>query len=534
MQPATVTTPEGSTQADQQGATEAAPAPPRRRAGFLAEARFADVIAGVSVALVLIPQSLAYAEIAGMPPVRGLYAAALPPLLAAFVASSPYLQTGPVAITALLTFGALSVQAEPGSPQYVELGLLLALIVGAVRVLIGLSRAGTVAYLMSQPMLMGFTPAAALLIASSQLPAATGADPPGGGVITDAGWTLANPGAWELGAALIALATLALVLGGRRLNPLFPGIVVAVLAGIAVGSLAGYPGEVVGSIPSGFPPISLDLPWAELPALAVSGAVIALVGFSEAASISRVFAERDRRRWDPNREFVSQGVANLAASVSGGFPVGGSFSRSSLNRMAGARSRASGAVTGLVVLAFLPFAALLEPLPTAVLGAIVIAAVAELVRLGPALRLRHVSRPQFAVAMVTFALTLLLEPHVEYAVVAGVGLSLGIHLWRQLSLDVESSVDDGVLRLWLRGDLWFGNARQLEDELGRRLAAHPEARRIAVHLGGLGRLDTTGALALRSFVAQAREGDAEVELYEVPPALRRLTEGIVECRSEPF
>lgn len=158
--------------------------------------------------------------------------------------------------------------------------------------------------------------------------------------------------------------------------------------GILFSELAGYDGELVGDIPVGAPPISLDLPWAEVGSLVLPAVVICLVSIAEAGSIARTFAALDRRPWNANREFVSQGLANLTAGASGGYPVCGSFSRSALNRVSGANSRWSGAITGVVVLAFLPFAAVLESLPTkAILGAIVIGAVLQLIKLAPILRL---------------------------------------------------------------------------------------------------------------------------------------------------
>ncbi|MBD0290728.1 MAG: SulP family inorganic anion transporter, partial [Thermoleophilia bacterium] len=328
------------------------------------------------MALVLLPQSLAYAQLAGMPSSRGLYAAALPPIVAALFASSPYLQTGPVAITSLLTFGALSSLAPPGSDDYVALGLVLALIVGVTRLVIGVARGGVVAYLMSQPVLLGFTTGASILIVASQLPTALGVQAPGDGVLERAAYSLAHVGAADVTAVLLAAATLALVVAAPRVHALFPGVLLAAAIGIVFSRLAGYEGEKVGSIPVERPPFSLGLGWDSLPDLLVPGVVIALVGFAEPAAIARTFAAAERRPWDPNREFVSQGAANIAAALSGGFPVGGSFSRSALNRLAGAQTRWSGAVTGLAVLVFLPFASLVAPLPQAVLAGIVVGAVA--------------------------------------------------------------------------------------------------------------------------------------------------------------
>lgn len=508
------------------------PATQRRRRG----PRLGDVIAGVSVAMVGVPQSLAYAELAGMPPVVGLYAGAVPPLLAALVASSPYLQTGPVAITSLLTFGALSTMATPGSPEYVTLGLGLALIVGLTRLLLGLLRAGWMAYLMSQPMLMGFVPAAAILIAGSQLPKALGAQVPGySNEIADAAWALAHPASWNLAALAVTAMSLAVIFGGRRVHVLFPGVLVAAIIGLAVSVLGAYPGQVVDEIPAGFPPLTAhQLPWAQLPALALSGVLIALIGFTEAASISRRFASLERTRWSANREFISQGLANLGAACFGGFPCGGSFSRSSVNRMSGARTRLAGGITGLTVLAFLPFAGVLEPLPLAVLGAIVISAVLGLMQFRPLIRLWRVSVPQAIIAWGTFLATVLLAPRLDWAVLTGIGLSIVVFLWRAMQLEIDVTITDGTLRFVPRGELWFGTAQRLDTALVDALAAHPDARRLRIQLDRLGRIDTTGALVLRSVLDQARDAGLEASVDGIPPQSQQLTDRILTPAQDPL
>lgn len=482
-----------------------------------------DLVAGGSVALLLIPQSMAYAELAGLPPHVGLYAGALPPIAAALVASSPYLQTGPVALTALLTLGALLPLAPTGTPEYVALAILLALVVGVTRVLVGVFRAGGVAYLMSQPVLMGFTSAAAILILSSQLPGALGSPgAPGGGVLQNAVWALSHPGSWEATSLVLSAATVAVTLGGRKIHPLVPGVLIATLGGLVYAMVTSYQGPTVGDVPRGFPRPNLDLPWTMLPALVVPGIVIALVGFAEAASISRTFAAQDRELWDPNREFVGQGLANLASGLSGGFPVGGSFSRSSVNHLAGAHSRWSGAVTGVVVLAFLPFAWVLAPLPRAILSAIVISAVLSLVKIRPLLRLVKVSPLQSVAGIGTFVFTLLLSPRVDQAVLLGVVISLGVHAWREMKPRMNSWVEGDTLHVRPEGVLWFGSAPALEEEAFRLLERDEPTTRIVFHLGALGRIDYTGALGLKQIKADADRAGIPVEFVEIPGHAERI------------
>lgn len=485
-------------------------------------ARTADIVAGLSVALVLIPQSLAYAELAGLPAYRGLYAAALPPLAAALFASSPYLQTGPGAITSLLTFGALTWLAPVQSPAYVALAALLAVVVGLARVVLGLVRLGWVAYLMSRPILTGFMTGAAILITASQIPTALGVEPPPGRLLVRAGWALTHLGQWEVASLLLAAATVALVFGGRRIHALFPGVLVALGVGLGFSMLTGYGGPIVGEVPGGLPPLSLSLPWGEIPRLIVPGVVIALVGFAEPAAIARTYATQDRRSWSPDREFVSQGAANLAAGISGGFPVGGSFARTSVNKLAGGRSRWSGAVTGVAVLAFLLVAGVLAPLPRAVLGAIVIAAVIKLIQFGPLVRLYRYSPPQAIVAWTTFAATLIFAPRIERAVLLGIALGVFVHLWRELRLHVSTRFEGVTLRLAPKGVLFFASAPNLDEALLRELAAHRDTERVVIDLSGLGRIDYTGAIALKEVTDDAREAGLSVELVGLPPQARRM------------
>jgi SulP family sulfate permease len=492
--------------------------PPRVRSG--------DVIAGIGVAFVLIPQALAYADIVGVPPAGGLYAATLPPIAAAIAASSPYLQTGPVAMTAFLTFGALGGLAEPGTAEYVGLAALLALVVGTLRLLIGLAGAGAVSYFISRPVLIGFTSAAALLIVASQLPAAVGSSPPSAGIIDGAVWVLGHPSSWDWSTTTLAALSAILMLGARRISPLVPGVVIAVVLGLAWSRFSGFDGAVIGDLPSGLPPLSLALPWSRVGELLLPGAVIALVGFAEPAAIALAYAAQDRSRWNANREFVGQGLANLAAGVSGGFPVGGSFGRSAVNRLSGARTRWSGAITGATVLAFLPIAGVLEDLPRAVLAGIVIAAVVPLVRIGQVVGIARHSPVQGAVAAVTFLLTLALAPRVDEALLLGIGLGIAVHLIRELRVDVSAGVEGDSLIVTPAGVLYFGSAHQLAEQLLDLIAAHPEATRLVFDLEGIGRLDYTGAVTLRALGDEARDAGLQVELVRVPPAARRIVESV--------
>lgn len=481
-----------------------------------------DVLAGASVALILIPQSMAYAELAGLPPFTGLLAGALAPIFAAFFASSPYLQTGPVALTSLLTLGALSTIAEPQTTAYIALASLLAVLVGIVRVVLGLGRLGVVAYLMSEPVLVGFTSAAAVLILSSQLPRALGVTPPEAGVLEEAFWAAFHPDQWEPTALVLVLLTLVLMLGGRRLHPLFPGVLIAVVVGVAYSRINDYTGDVVGEVPARLPSLSFDLPWSDVGSLVISAVVIALVGFAEPASIARAFAREDRNPWNADREFVSQGVANLASGLTGGFPVGGSFSRSSINRLAGARTRWSGAVTGAVVTAFLPFAGILEPLPRAVLSGIVIGAVFKLIQLGSLYRLTSKVPAQALVGWSTFFATLAMAPRVERGVLIGIGLAVAVHLWRETQLDHELVTDGTTITVTPTGVFYFGSEAQVASMIVEALASRPDATCLVVDLRGVGLIDLTAARRLADLLGDARAQGVEVNVLHPPAEYREL------------
>ncbi len=476
-----------------------------------------DLVAGLTVALVAIPQALAYAELAGIPAYVGIYALSAAAIAAAFFASSPHLQVGPAVTTSLLTLGVLATVAPLGSATYMTAAALLALIVGVVRVMLGLLGLGALAYLLAQPVLLGFVSAAALLILASQVPAALGVVPENGPIMARAFWALSNVSSWNPAALVIAATTAAISLIGRRVHPAFPGVLIAIVAGIAYSHVFGYGGPVLGEMDGALPRPRLDLPYELLPGLLVGGAVIAIIGFSEAASIARTYAIMDRRRWNAGREFISQGAANIAAGVFGGFPVGASFSRSALNRLAGAKTKWSGLVTGLCVLAFIPIMGLLSPLPKASLAGILIASVFGLLRLPELWRLRQYSRPQGHIAWITFGLTLLLAPRIDYAVLAGIGLAVAHHLRREQRVLVDVWLDGEALNLRPRGVLWFGSAPLVEEVFNDALERHTQAKELVLRLGSLGRIDLSAAIMLGRLMNDAKKAGLTTRYVDVPP-----------------
>ncbi|MEM7093009.1 MAG: SulP family inorganic anion transporter [Actinomycetota bacterium] len=478
----------------------------------------ADVLAGASVALVLIPQSLAYAELAGLPPFIGLFASAFPLLAFSLFASSPYLQTGPTAVMSLLTFAALP-NDDPA--QLPKLAALLAIMVGCFRLLFGAARIGVLVRLIALPVVTGFTSGAAILIISSQLPRSLGVSSGDDGVISEAVSAILAPSDWRLDSIVLAVITVVLFLGGRRLHPLFPGVLVAVVVGIVWSRVGDYDGPVVAEVPEGLPPFSLDLPWGEIPTLLLGALVISLIGFAEPVSIARTFANEEGERWDANREFMASGVANAVSAVAGGYPVGGSFSRSSVNKLAGATTRWAGGVTGLVVLAFLPFAGVLEPLPRAVLGAIVLGAVWSLVRPRRLLGLWRRSRRQATLAWIVFGATLAVAPRVELAVLLGVFVTLALHIRAGLRVGHEMARDRVVVRPV--GLLWFGSdaafARELDIAVDQAIALGVD---VQVDLSRQAFVDDATIVAMRSAAERLAEHDRKLSWFDPPGGTERL------------
>ena len=349
------------------------------------EERLADLVAGVSVAFVCVPQSLAYAALAGLSPHQGLHSNAVAPLGAAPFASSRYLQTGACAMSSLLTSAALlSCGLQPGSAAFCGGATLLALLVGCLRVALSLLNGGSLIRRLPPSILDGFVCGACWLVAATQLPVILGASPPPGmHYLAAAVWLLMRPQLWQPGSLLLAIATAGCLLGCKRIHPLLPGAVVATLIGCAASALGLPVGESVGAITAGLPALAdpRNLPWHLLPQLAGAAAAITIAGVAEACAIGSRFALLDGERWDPNKELGSQGAACLASAAFGGFPVAGALSRTSLARAAGARTQLSHVFTAVAVLLFLPLGApLLAVLPKAVLGGLVATAVFPVLR----------------------------------------------------------------------------------------------------------------------------------------------------------
>ena len=492
-----------------------------------------DVVAGISVALILVPQSLAYADLAGMPPGVGILVAAVAGVAAAGFASSAYLQTGPVAITALLVLGSLTPLADPGSRRYVTLAAALAVMVGLIRLAIGLLRSGDLAYLMSEPVVVGFTAAAAMVIIATQVPDLVGVDGPSGGPIPAAVAVLARPRSWDGPTLAVAAGVIVFLLMMRRVAGRFPVVIVAVVASILLVRFGVYSGSVVGSLPSLRPTLPALPTSGELAALVVPALVIAIIGFGDVAAISRTFATSKRTRWDADREFVAQGMANLASGLVGGFPVGGSFSRTAVAVSAGARTVWTGAIASLMVMLAIPAAGLLADLPVATLAAIIVASVLGLTDIRPILALRRYSRQQFVISTTTAVLTLALAPQIQWALIVGIALAIGGHLRRELRIAVSIERMGTTAHLRPTGVLYFGSAHRLIDQM-RRVIVDDRVDHLIIHLDRLGRVDVTGAIAVREFLEEARGAGVTLEFVDATaPSHKILTRVLADHATRP-
>ena len=386
-----------------------------------------EFMAGLTVGLLALPQSVAYAGLAGMPLVTGIYATLLPTLVAALLGATPRLAVGPTALTCLLIYGALSGMAEPASGEWVLMAAWLALLSGAFQIALGLLRQGWLMDLVSSPVLMAFTQAAALLIITSQLP----------DLLAIAG-DLWSPQSWHAGAALLGCITLALILLGKRLRPSLPAVFILLVLTAAAAWFWNWPEhgiEVVGALPGGFPPVSWpgSIESSKLMSLILPAVVIALVSFLETAASARLDSTQSGERWDRDQDLVGQGAAKLSAAFCGAFPTSTSFSRSALNLFAGAQTGWSNVfccvIVAVVLWVGLP---VLAWVPQAVLAAIVVASVLGLIKWQPWNALWKTSRRDFCVALVTLVVTYLAAPSMYWGICAGLVLSLVIFVSRRL------------------------------------------------------------------------------------------------------
>ncbi len=393
----------------------------------------ADLIAGITVALVLIPQSMAYAQLAGLPTYYGLYAAFLPVMIAALWGSSSQLGTGPVAVVSLLTATAVAQFAEIGSPEFISLAIMLAFLVGAFQFLLGVFRLGVIVNFLSHPVIVGFTNAAALIIAFSQLSQILGVPMPRSEhFLVDVWDVVMQMGGTHIPTLLFGLTAFAIMWFLKKKYPKVPRVLIAVVATILVSWVIGFQemgGKIVGKIQEGLP--SFAMPTFNMTIfweMVISAMVISLIGFIEAISIAKAMATKTKEHIDPNQELIGQGLANIIGSMTQAYPASGSFSRSAVNLNAGAKTGMSSVYTAVIVMITLLFLTpLLSHLPKAVLAAVIMMAVLEFINFKAIKDAWQISKHDGIAAIVTFVATLGFAPHLEKGILLGAGLAILPH-----------------------------------------------------------------------------------------------------------
>ena len=488
-----------------------------------------DLTAGVIVTVMLIPQSLAYALLAGLPPEVGLYASILPIVAYALLGSSMTLAVGPVAVASLMTASALQPLASAGSAEYVALAVQLSIISGVMLLAFGALRLGFLAYFLSHPVISGFITGSAVLIAVGQLKYILGVKVAGSNVLEILlGLARALPQTRPVTVVIGVASLLFLLLARRYLAPVLTRLgvpakaadlmaklapMVVVIASTAVVGLfklnetAGV--SVVGNVPQGLPQLSLSLPgMSTLSQLWLPALLITLIGFVESVSVAQSLALKRQQRIQPNRELLGLGAANVASALSGGYPVTGGFARSVVNFAAGAHTPLAGVISaGLMALVIAALTGLFYYLPHAVLAATIIVAVTSLIDVKT---LKEAWRYDRADALSLLATAVgVVALGVEVGILMGVALSLAVLVWRSShphtavvgrvpGTEHFRNVDrhavqtvPGLLALRVDESLFFANATVVEDRVEALLARDPLVRRVLLICSAVNQIDAT-------------------------------------------
>ena len=519
-----------------------------------------DLITGVIVTMMLIPQSLAYAQLAGLPAEVGLYASIAPLILYAIFGTSRTLAVGPVAVGSLMTAAAVAPLAAQGSPEYLGAAIALALISGLMLIVMGLLRLGFFANFLSHPVIAGFITASGVHIAASQLGPLLGIHIHGETLFALVGSIVGSIGDIHLYTAVIGIISLIFLFWVRsKLKPLLirlglgeraasmiakAGPVVSLVTAILVVWIFRLDDggvTIVGSVPEGLPEIAIppfDL--ALWTSLAVPALLIAIVGYVESISVAMTLAAKRRQRVDPDQELIALGAANVGSALSGGFPVTGGLSRSVVNYDAGAETPAAGGYTAIgIALTALFLTPLLFFLPKAVLGAIIIAAVLSLVDLGALKRTFVYSKADFAAMAATILVTWI--EGIEAGLIVGVALSIFLHLYKTSRPHVAVVgqipgtthfrnvkrhavvTDPAILSLRVDESLYFPNARFIEDQINAAVADNPDILDVILECAAINDIDSSALESLEAINQRLKEGGSDFHLSEVKgPVMDRL------------
>jgi sulfate permease, SulP family len=519
-----------------------------------------DLVVAVIVTVMLIPQSLAYALLAGLPPQVGLYASMAPLVLYAIFGTSRALAVGPVAVASLMTAAAAATVGAQGTPEYLGATIALAAISGLLLLALGLLRLGFLANFLSHPVISGFITASGIQIATGQLAPVLGIKGDGESFVEIVKSMAPNLGKINPYTAAIGFGSLAFLfwvrsgfkpllmrlgLGERSagmLAKLGPVAAIAVTTAAVWGlGLTEHGVRIVGTVPKGLP--KLTLPpfeaglWAKL---VVPALLISIVGYVESISVALTLAAKKRQRVDPDQELIALGMSNVGTAFSGGFPVTGGFSRSVVNYEAGAETPAAGAFTAVgIALATMFLTPLLYFLPNATLAATIIVAVLSLVDLGAIRKTWSYSWADGAAMVATILLTLV--EGVEAGLLAGVGLAIFLHLYATSKPHVavvgqipgtmnfrnvarhEVVTDPGILSLRIDASLYFPNARFIEEHVNEAVAANPAVRHVILECPAVNTIDASALESLEAINARLKDGGITLHLSEVKgPVMDRL------------
>jgi len=499
----------------------------------------ADLVAGLTVSLVAIPQSLAYAQLAGVPAYYGLYAALIPTVIGALFGSSNQLSTGPVAMTSLLTAASIAPLAAHGSELFYSYAILLALVSGLFQIAFGVLRVGILLNFLSNPVLMGFINAAAIIIGLSQLPTLLGipAAQSQHFILDITRMLMHIDSAHELSIGL-GLSAIVLLVIFKKYAPKLPGVLITVafLTWISYEiDYANLGGRVVGIVPQGLPTLSIPpLDWHATIALLPASFVIALISFMEAMSSCKVIAIKTRQPWDENKELIGQGLAKVAAAFSQSMPVSGSFSRSALNIASDAKTPLSSIISAIfVLLTLLFFTSLLYHLPKPVLAAIIMMAVMNLINFKSFGNAWRANRDDGIAAIVTFVATLAFAPNIQNGILTGILLSLSLLLYRMmrprvavLGMHSDSTLRDAVRHnlpplhprlgaIRFDGALRFVNVSYFEDALLKLERENPEIACILIQSSGINEIDASGIEMLRNLLDRFKNSGIELAFSAV-------------------
>jgi SulP family sulfate permease len=503
-----------------------------------------DLAAGLTVGAMLVPQAMAYALLAGLPPEVGLYAATIPVVIYAFFGTSRQLAVGPVAIVSLLTASALAPLVDEGTAGYISAAALLALMVGVVHLVLGVGRLGFLVNFLSHSVLVGFTAAAAIIIGFSQAKHIFGISIERKEyfyeTVSEVVGNLSNTNMTTLVLGAVALITLFLLKRFAKRVPAALVVVIGSILAVEVLNLEDDGVKVVGDIPDTLPAFGLpDFDGSLMGNLAATALVITIVGFMESIAVAKVYARRHRYEVDPNSELIGLGAANVASGLFGGYPVTGGFSRTAVNDTAGARTPLASLITAGIVLATIAFLTpLFASLPNAALGAIIIMAVIGLIDIAEMRHIAQVKRSDLIGLSVAFFATLILgiELGILVAVVASMlvvfarmsmphaavlGHVDGTTSYRNIDRFPEAKTIDGVCILRIDAALSFVNAVNVKrlilshvDELERDSGA------LVLDASGINDLDATGAEMLHEILLEVEERHIALHLTDVKGPVR--------------